>query len=710
MGRRVPYIEQMHQSECGLCCVAMISAYYQKEVSLSGLRERTDVGRDGTTLLQLKKIAESLGFAVKAYRIESIDQFNQVPLPAILHWNQGHFVVLEKIDGNYAHIVDPRFGRIKLLLKSFSEQFTGFAMTMVSTEQVCEEKKPKSWLDVWGYVKPHKKLFVYVLLITLVLQVVVVGILLSMQLVIDQVMIPMKSSLSITVLLSILGILLVYMVITFVRSRVLIRLHNELDCGMQTRFFSHLLKLPYSFFLLRSYGDLLLRANSLVAMRNQQSGVVIAGMLDGITVLVLSGYMLFVSPLLAMVLFLLVFINILFVICTKRFVAEVNQQQMVSMTEVQAVQTEMLQGMMGVKISGAEQQVYSQWFDKFKRLLQVYRRKESLNSYITTAGNGLQFMSPLIVLGTGVLLVTNGYSSMTVGTVVSFQAIATHFFLTSSSLTNTISSYIHSSTIFKRIHDVLEAPLEQNEGKLRVKVLGDIRLSHVSFSYSKHSPKVINDVSLHIKQGQKIAIIGQSGSGKTTLAHLMIGLFAPTTGEIYYDNHGISELDMQYVRKQMGIVPQEIILFNRSIYDNIVLHQENVTMDEVVRAAKAANIHDEIMAMPMQYQTMLAEMGRNISGGQRQRIALAKALLKNPSVLVLDEATSALDHISEERVDAYLSSIHCTRIVIAHRLSTVMNSDMIIVLENGKVCDAGSHNQLIRTSSYYQYYYREMSS
>ncbi len=167
---------------------------------------------------------------------------------------------------------------------------------------------------------------------------------------------------------------------------------------------------------------------------------------------------------------------------------------------------------------------------------------------------------------------------------------------------------------------------------------------------------------------------------------------------------------MQYVRKQMGIVPQDISLLNRSIYDNIVLHQDGVTMDEVVRVAKATNIHDEIMAMPMQYQTVLAEMGRNISGGQRQRIALARALLNNPTVLVLDEATSALDHISEARVDEYLSSINCTRIVIAHRLSTVMNSDTIIVLENGKVCDVGNHNQLLHTSNYYQYYYREMSS
>ncbi|QLG37818.1 MULTISPECIES: peptidase domain-containing ABC transporter [unclassified Paenibacillus] len=710
--RRVPYVEQMHQSECGLCCLAMISAYHKKEVSLSRLRERADVGRDGTTLLQLKKIAVSIGFDVKAYRIEHMDQFHlkQVSLPAILHWNQGHFVVLEKIDNNYARIVDPRFGRIKLSLKNFSEQFSGFLMTVGLTERIDIEKSPNIWLDVLVHVKAHKNLFVYVFLITLALQFIVIGMPLFMKHVIDEVMIPKNSSLSITIFISVVGFLLAYMIITFVRSRVLVRLHNALDYEMQTRFFSHLLKLPFPFFLLRSYGDMLFRMNSLVTIRNQLSGALITGILDSFMLFVLSGYMLFISPLLAMIVFLLVSINILLVIFTKQYVAEINQQQVVATTEVQAVQTEMLYGIMGVKISGTEQQVYSQWLNKFKHLLQVYRRKENLNSYITTTSNGLQFMSPLIVLSIGVMLITGEYSSMTVGMVVSFQAIATLLFTTSSSLMNTINSYILTTTILKRIHDVLEAPPEQNEGKLQLKVLGDIRLSHVSYSYSKYSPIVINDISLHIKLGQKIAIIGQSGSGKSTLAHLIIGLFAPLSGEVYYDGYGTSDLDMQYVRKQMGIVPQDISLFNRSVFDNIAMHQDGVTMDEVVRAAKAANIHDEIMSMPMQYQTVLAEMGRNISGGQRQRIALAKAILNNPSVLVLDEATSALDHITEARVDAYLSSIKCTRIVIAHRLSTVMNSDMIIVLENGRVCDVGNHNQLLHTSDYYQYYYKEMSS
>ncbi|WP_018978093.1 peptidase domain-containing ABC transporter [Saccharibacillus kuerlensis] len=710
MGRRVPYIEQMHQSECGICCVAMISAYYRKEVSLYDLRERLDVGRDGTTLLQLKKASETLGFEVKAYRIEHMDQLRELSLPAILHWNHSHFVVLEKVKKNSVCIVDPRFGRIQLSLKKFSENFSGTTMTMFPTEKVIPERTSNVWLFFLNYIKPLKRIFFYIFLITIILQILVVAMPLMMQQIIDRIVTPQHANLPATVLISITGFLMIYITVTFIRSRVLVKLNNALDYSMQTHFFSHLLKLPFSFFLLRSYGDLIFRMNSLVTVRNQISDVLIRGILDGIMLFVLSGYMLFVSPTLATIVLLLVSLNIFLILFTKRFIAEINQQQVVTMTEVQSANTEMLYGMVGVKTAGIETQVYLQWREKFNRLLQIYRRKENLNSYITSVGSGLQFMSPLVVLTIGMLMMTNGYGAMTLGTVVSFQAIATLFFVTSSSCVNGINSYILTTSVLKRVYDVLEAPTEKNNGRLQVKIRGEINLSNVSFSYTRFSPKVIDGVSLHIRPGQKIAVIGQSGSGKTTLAHLIVGLFEPTSGEVRYDGHEASELDMPYIRKQMGIVPQDITLFNRSIYDNIVLHKEDVTAEQVVEAAKAANIHEEIMAMPMQYQTMIAEMGRNISGGQRQRIALAKALLNHPTVLVMDEATSALDYISEEKVDTYLSRINCTRIVIAHRLTTVMNSDKIIVLENGKIRDVGSHPQLLQSSSYYRHYYKELSS
>ncbi|WP_339201933.1 peptidase domain-containing ABC transporter [Paenibacillus sp. FSL P2-0322] len=706
--RRIPYIEQVNQTECGISCLAMISAYYQHDIMSSDFQEFASAGRDGTTLLRLKQIAESIGFNASAYRIEDINQFKQIVLPAILHWNQNHYVVLEKMNNHYAYIIDPSCGRRKLSLSIFIQQFMGFVMVMTPTEKVVAVKTPNVWLPMLKLVQTHKKMFMYISLLTFMLQIAVVGMPISIQYVIDYVVVPMNPQPSITIISAIIGFVMIYMVITFARSRALVRLHNVIDYAIQTHYFSKLLRLSYPFFLLRSYGDLLFRANSLTIIRNQLSGILITGILDGVIVLVLSVYMLLVSPYMALLVFILVSVDIAFVFWSKRYVAEVNQQQVVSMSKLQALQSEILYGIANIKTSGNENQVYMQWLDKFNGLLQIYRRKEYLNSYLTTVSNGVQFMSPLIILGTGILMLDKGGISLTIGVLISFQAIATHFFSKSSSIMNMINSFILTSAYLRRIHDVLEAPTEHNEGKLQVQILGEILLSNVTFSYSRYSPKILKNINIHIKRGQKVAIIGHSGSGKSTLTNLLIGLLSPTAGHIYYDGNDMACLDMQFVRRQMGIVSQDVTLFNRSIYDNIALHQVNVTLEDVIQAAKAANIHDEIMAMPMQYQTMVAEMGRNISGGQRQRIAWARAILMKPSVLILDEATTALDYRNEERIDMYLSSIHCTRIVITHQLKTVMNSDIIIVLENGRICDIGTHDQLLYKSKYYQEHYREM--
>ena len=239
---------------------------------------------------------------------------------------------------------------------------------------------------------------------------------------------------------------------------------------------------------------------------------------------------------------------------------------------------------------------------------------------------------------------------------------------------------------------------------------GGIELQNVSFSYTKYSPPVIKNISLKIEPGQKVALVGKSGSGKSTLARIILGLYQPDEGRILYDGHDLADIDKSTLRKQMGVVPQDVTLLNRSILENITLHNPKATMEEVIQAAKVAQIHDEIMAMPMKYHTMISEMGMNVSGGQRQRIALAQALLHKPSVLVLDEATSSLDHVNEEEIDAMLQQMKCTRIVIAHRLTTVMNADLILVLDDGEIIEQGTHEELLKSSEYYRSFYKESDS
>ncbi|AMQ71643.1 MULTISPECIES: peptidase domain-containing ABC transporter [Bacillus] len=704
---RIPFIEQMQQTECALCCMAMIASYYKNDLSMYELRERLGNGRDGTTLLHLRNMAKQLKFETKTYKADT-KQLRNLVLPAILYWDNNHFVILEKITSHALIIVDPGSGRKKVKEKDFTEKYSGYALTLYPGNGFEQRKRKNIWTSFSFLVTNRPKIFSAILFLTFLLQLFTVAMPVLIQFVIDRIIVPDYRELLNAFLIGICGIILFHSLFSFIRGKILINLHNVLDYDIQSRFFKHLLKLPYQFFLLRSFGDLLFRANSMKVIRDQIVNQVVKGLLDSAVILVILLYMLIQSPLLAVIVFLIGTSNVLLIALSQRYISEANQMEIKGHTEVQGAQTEMLYGIFGVKTSGVEKMIYDRWLYRFKNLLCAYRKKENVLNYVNTASSTLQLMAPLIILWVGAHQVFTG--SITLGMLVAFHSISTQFFMLSGNIVQTINSFILTTSYLKRVGDVLDAPTESREDKMKKTLNGDIQLKNVTFAYSKYSENVINNVSLNIKKGQKVALVGQSGAGKTTIANMIIGLFSPTDGEIYYDGISINELDLGHLRRQIGTVPQNVMLFNRSIYDNITLHNPEATPEQVIEAAKAAQIHDEIMNMPMQYHTMVSEMGMNISGGQRQRIALAKALLGKPSILVLDEATSSLDHLNESKIDAYLSGINCTRVVIAHRLTTVMNCDLIVVVDKGRIIESGSHHELLRISSFYSQFYKEMIS
>lgn len=671
------------------------------------VRERMGNGRDGTTLFHLKKLAEQLNFDTKSYKADS-RQLGTLILPAILYWENNHFVILEKVAQQAYTIVDPGSGRRKLKEKEFTEKYSGYVLTLYPNKNFERRSRKNVWASFSYLVTNRPKIFISILFLTFLLQMFTVAMPIFIQFVIDKIIVPDYRDLLNIFLAGIGGLILFNTLFTFLRGRILITLHNALDYEIQTRFFSHLLRLPYQFFLLRSFGDLLFRANSMKVIRDQLANQVVKGLLDSAVLLVILLYMFLQSPLMVFIVALIASTNVILIAVSQRYLAETNQMEIKEHSEVQGAQTEMLYGIFGVKTSGVESKIYNRWLQRFRNLLSAYRKKEIVLNRVNTASNTMQLMAPLILLWVGAHQVFAG--SITLGVLVAFHAISNQFFMLSGNIVQTINSFILTTSYLKRVEDVLDAPGEMEGDKMKKTLEGNILLKNVTFSYSKYSENVIHNVTLDIKKGQKVALIGQSGSGKTTLANMIIGLFAPSSGDIYYDGVSMKELDLGHLRRQIGTVPQNVMLFNRSIYDNIILHNPEASPEEVIEAAKAAQIHEEIMKMPMQYHTMVSEMGMNISGGQRQRIALAKALLGKPSILVLDEATSSLDHLNESKIDEYLSDINCTRIVIAHRLTTVMNCDMIVVVDNGRIIESGTHHELLKKSSFYSEFYKEMIS
>ena len=373
--------------------------------------------------------------------------------------------------------------------------------------------------------------------------------------------------------------------------------------------------------------------------------------------------------------------------------------------QVQAVsrnyQVQLLTGIETLKSMGAEQRAVERWSNLFVDELNVSLAQGRLSALFDSLLVALGKASTFSILLFGGLFVLRG--EMTLGTMLALSALAAGFLGPLSKLVGTALQLQLLGSFLERIDDVLETPREQNpHDVVRVdRLSGRIQVEGVSFRYSPRAPLVIKNVDLEIEPGSFVALVGPSGAGKSTLAHLMLGLYRPVEGRVLYDRADLEGLDVQSVRRRLGIVQQQPYLFGLSVRDNIALADPSLTLSRVIEAAKAAHVHDDIAALPMGYDTVVADGGASLSGGQRQRLALARALVHRPSIVLLDEATSSLDALTERAIQDRLESLQATRIVIAHRLSTIKEADLILVMENGEIVERGRHDQLLAEGGAY---------
>ncbi|WP_141434324.1 peptidase domain-containing ABC transporter [Bacillus sp. 03113] len=703
---RVPFIEQMEQSECGLCCLAMVFSYYKSEVPLVEFRDRGGGGRDGTNLRILRDIAISLGMVSNGYKAE-VEQLKQLRLPAILHWKGDHFIVLERIKGNQVYIVDPAIGRLVLSIEEFERNFSGTVLLLHPGPSFAKWKKKSVWIQYLQLLKNESWLVSSMLVWTLWIQLLALITPIATRYLLDYVILPEDSAFMMQILAGMVALIIIYFMISFIRGRILVQLQNRLDLLLMSRFFERLLQLPYHFFQLRTSGDLILRANSNMMIREILSSRTVSIVLDGGLVLMFLLYMLKYSPVMTGYILIVGVLQVSVLLISNPPIKRLTQEEILRQTAASSYLTEVIHGILAVKSEGAEKLAYGQWSKLFQEQIKAAEKRGFIASYVETINSLLKYAAPMLILWIGSWQVLA--QNMTVGTMFGFYSLAVGFLVPLYSLVTTGTQMTVMGRYFNRIMDILSAPVEQDKGSEgNVHHLkGEIKLENVSFQYNQFSPKVLRNVSLHIHPGQKVAIVGASGSGKSTLACLLLGLYRPTEGSIWFDNEDLNHLDKTMLRKQMGVVMQHTTVFNRSIYENISLHNPELRPELVLEAAKLAEIHEDIMQMPMHYGTMLSETGSNISGGQKQRIALARALTHQPAILLLDEATSALDVTTEQRIQENLAHLCCTRIVIAHRLSTILDADKIIVLRDGEIAEAGTHHELLNNNGHYAQFYRK---
>lgn len=700
--RRVPEMRQMSAVECGAACLAMILNYYGRATSISKVQERCGVGRDGLSALAIVKAARQYGLRVRAVSLKHND-FRFVTLPAIVHWEFNHFVIVERWSSKRVDVVDPAVGRRRLTPDEFDEGFTGVVIMLEPGTQF-ERRNQQQSLSLWTYMRSllHMRgIIAQVIGTSLLLQVLGLGLPLLTEIVVDHI-IPAKAS----NLLMLLGLGMLFLILTqgamsLLRASLLIYLQTHIDAQMMLDFFEHLLSLPYRFFQLRLNGDLLSRVNSNTVIRDLLTSQLISTLLDGSTIIVYLVVLILQSGLITGVTVAIGAFQVGLLLITAPAIRRLTQRDLAAQGKTQGYLNEALAGIATLKAAGAEQRALNRWTNLFFDEMNISVRRSYLLTVVGIILQILHTLSPLLLLWIGAIQVING--TMPIGAMLALNTLAASFLAPLGSLAASGQNLQVARAHFERIADVVEAEPEQDPQQVQIppRLTGRIEVRNVSFQYDPNTPSVLKDITVHIRPGQKVALVGRTGSGKSTLGKLLIGLVTPTKGCILFDGLPLEKLNYREVRKQFGVVLQESFLFSGSVRESVAFNNPEMDMAQIVEAAQAAAIHEDIEKMPMGYETLVSEGGSVFSGGQRQRLALARALANRPAILLLDEATSALDVATERVVEQNLNRLACAQIVIAHRLSTIRNADLILVLDQGRIVEQGTYDQLLRRNGFY---------
>ncbi|MFF5205579.1 peptidase domain-containing ABC transporter [Streptosporangium sp. NPDC000396] len=699
--RRVPVLLQNTATECGAACLAMILSHHGHRVSLHEVTDRLQIGRDGLSAKALLEGARECGLKARAFSLAPAD-LARVPMPAVVHWEFNHFVVVERWSPDRVHIVDPARGRRRLTAEEFDEGFTGVLLAFEPGQGF--RPGSSSAGDVWRrrFVRTllarRKGLLAQVVLASLLLQLLGLALPLFSEALVDRVL-PEGSG----ELLALLGAglalaAMTQFVVGYLRSVLLVAVRAGADAELTGGVVSHLIALPYRYFALRGKGDLMTRAGSVAMLRDMLTGQVLSALLDGPLAL---GYLILVftwDAVLGTCLLAFAASQVLLLLATARRVGRLTQEELAAFSATQSQLVQAIGGIETLKASGAEHRAVEQWSKHFTDQLNADVRSGLTQGLLDAALGALRLLAPLGLLWIGAWRVLDG--QLTLGALLALNAVAAAALTPIASLMTSLQGLQQAGAHFDRLSDILASEPEPTAGIEVLRLRGSVELHGVGFRHDPRGPWTLRGVSVSISPGQKIALVGPSGAGKSTLARLLLALHTPTEGRVSYDGVPLSELNLRSLRRQFGVVTQEPSLFTGSIRENIALNDPGASMERIIQAAELACLHEEICSMPMGYETVLVE-GGGLSGGQRQRLALARALLAQPKILLLDEATSHLDSTTEARIEANLGWLTQTRIVIAHRLSTVKDADLILVVDDGQIVERGTHEGLIARGGRY---------
>jgi ATP-binding cassette subfamily B protein RaxB len=683
--RKLPVFLQTEAAECGLASLGMIACFHGHRIDLAGLRRRFTVSLKGATLAYLMQAAGRLHLAPRPLRLE-LEELEKLRTPCILHWDMNHFVVLKSASSRGAIVHDPAFGIRSLTLAEISKHFTGIALELSPTAEftVVDDRRRVKLRDLLGPVVGLRRSLSQVFILALALQAIAIVSPFYMQWAVDGAVVSADRDLLTVLGLGFLLLVIVQVTLTVLRSWVVLYLSTTMNLQWLANVFSHLLRLPVSYFEKRHLGDVVSRFGAVNNIQRTLTSSFVEALIDGVMAVATLAMMLVYSVTLTAVAAGAVTLYGVLRWAFYEPLRRATEEHIVHSAKQQSHFLETVRGVQSIKLFGRQEERRSRWLNLVVDAVNQDLATQKLSLGFRSA-NGLVFgIERITIVWLGALLVLD--SAFSVGMLFAFVAYKEQFSARVAGLIDKLIELRMLNLQGERLADIVLTAPEHEAPTLPVDAIdASLEVRGLSFRYSDTEPFVLLNCSFAVTPGECVAVVGPSGGGKTTLIKLMLGLLAPTDGKILAGGIDIQRLGIDRYRKLVGTVMQDDQLFAGSIADNISFFDPSPDQQAIERNARMAAVHDDIVAMPMGYNTLIGDMGAALSGGQKQRILLARALYKQPRILFLDEATSALDVQKERAVNDAIRSLQLTRIIIAHRPETIASAERVIVLQGGKV-------------------------
>lgn len=681
--KRIPIILQTETTECGVACLAMCASHYGHEIDLASLRQRFSASLRGSTLQDLIHIAGFLSLSARPVKLE-LAQLSKLRCPAILHWDMNHFVVLTQVHADRITIHDPARGRRVLPLQEVSSHFTGVALELVPDKDFKPQREQRtlSLRHLIGRLQDWPGALTQIAVLAFALEIFGLASPLFMQWVVDSAIVSADKDLLTVLAVGFLLLAFIQVGMGALRSWLLMALSAQFNTQLVAKLFGHLLQLPIGFFVKRHLGDVVSRFESLTQIQRTLTGSFLEALIDGVMAIAILIMMLIYSPLLTLIVGIAALCYGALRLILYRPLRQAEEEHIVRGAKQQSYLLESVRAVQSIKLLNGQPQRHTQYQNLTVDHMNAAVRVQRLAIMFKAFNGGLFGIENIAVVWLGARLVLDG--GFSVGMLFAFIAYK-QIFITR--IVSVIEKSVEMTMLglhAERVADIAQTDPENSGPGTDLGAAApqrfDIEVRNVDFRYSATDPYTLRNVNLRIEQGESVAIVGPSGCGKTTLLKLILGLLPPDAGEVRVGGVDIRRLEAGQYRSLVGTVMQDDHLLTGSIADNICFFAAQPDHEHIMRCAALAAVHDDILAMPMGYHTMIGDMGSVLSGGQKQRLLLARALYKRPHILVLDEATSHLDIAREKHVSHAIRNLHLTRIIVAHRPETIASADRIIDL------------------------------